>query len=86
MGGVLGSTLPTITACNQAGQFNPGKFYLNNIQLYNLGVYYDMSINRNTLLHNISLQIMNEYNSQSFANKLKVSNFMYGTKPTKKHP
>jgi len=80
-GGILGSTLPTITACNQTG-----KFYLNNIQLYNLDIYYDMRVNRNSLLHNISLKIMAQYNSQSFSNKLKVSDFMYGTKPTKEHP
>jgi len=99
IGGILGSTLPTITACKTKPkpkanyplshimpiQFNPGKFNLNDIQLYNLGIESDMSMNRNALLHNISLQIMNEYNSESFANKLKGKNFMYGANLDNKH-
>ena len=95
-GGILGFSTPTVTACNHhhsviptpTPPVKPTKFNLNNIQLYNLNYNLDndfLKINQDALVNNISLQIMNEYNSESFANKLKVSDFMYGTTPTQNH-
>ena len=79
----LGSTTNFLVSCNRQGKFD-----LNNIQLYNIdsSYFWEFKIKRHDLLYTISLQIMLRYNSQSFANKLKVSDFMYGSKPTKEHP
>ena len=63
-----------------------GKFSLNNTQLYNISDPNSLSFYRDSLLYNIALQIITQYNSKSVVNKLKISDFMYGDKPTTEHP
>ena len=80
----LGSTTNFLVSCKQKGKFN-----LKNTQLYNINLLDGLGFYFDDLLYNISLQIITQYNSKSSANnahKLKLSDFMYGAKPTKKHP
>ena len=75
-----------VTACNLNSTFN-----LKNIKLYNLDLYWsrnssEIKLFQKDLLSSISFQIMLEYNSEISSNKLKKSDFVYGTTPTKEHP
>jgi len=93
-GGILGSTLPMVTACKSKPKPPKppiAKWDLNNIKLFNLNLIWTyhhlhLQARRSALLYVISLQILAEYNSESFPNKLKETDFMYGSTPTTEHP